>query len=243
MRLDPDLPPGPFGLSEDHHDLDTDWHTHRRSQLLYATRGAMRLQLRHRVAILPPDRAAWIPGGSPHRVRCGRPVHLRTVYFDGGGGPLAIFEAKPLLREMAIEACRWGSHPPPGARPFFEAFAWLIETWRSVPLPVDLPTPSTPGLRDALDRLLDRLGAPWQVEDAARLSGMSPRSLQRRMQDEAGMTFSAWLQRARMQRAVELLADPSLQIGEIALRVGYQSPAAFSRVFRAHLGVSPRDWR
>ena len=70
--LDPDAMPGPFGLAEDLGALDAPCHTHRRAQLLYATAGAMRLRAGGRLVVLPCDRAAWIPGGTPHRVLRGK---------------------------------------------------------------------------------------------------------------------------------------------------------------------------
>jgi transcriptional regulator GlxA family with amidase domain len=63
------------------------------------------------------------------------------------------------------------------------------------------------------------------------------------MREELGTSFSTWLARARMLRATELLADPDAAVGDVALRCGFQSPAAFSRAFQLHLGRPPSAWR
>jgi len=41
-----------------------------------------------------------------------------------------------------------------------------------------------------------------------------------------------------------LLLDESRQgVAEVAADMGYENPAAFSRAFRRHLGISPAVWR
>lgn len=46
-----------------------------------------------------------------------------------------------------------------------------------------------------------------------------------------------------MEKAKELLEDPSLRISEIAEQVGYADTAHFSRVFKKLEGVSAGEWR
>ena len=58
-----------------------------------------------------------------------------------------------------------------------------------------------------------------------------------------GMPFYDLLNGVRVQKAKELLEDPSLRISEIAERVGYADTAHFSRVFKKSEGVSAGDWR
>jgi transcriptional regulator GlxA family with amidase domain len=40
-----------------------------------------------------------------------------------------------------------------------------------------------------------------------------------------------------------LLRQSRLSIAEVALRVGYESEAAFNRAFMRHVGQPPADWR
>jgi AraC-like DNA-binding protein len=40
-----------------------------------------------------------------------------------------------------------------------------------------------------------------------------------------------------------LRTDPSARISEVAYASGFQSISRFNRVFRQHLGVSPREYR
>jgi transcriptional regulator GlxA family with amidase domain len=52
-----------------------------------------------------------------------------------------------------------------------------------------------------------------------------------------------YLTRWRVQLASRMLSDDAAKVSAIALDVGYQSEAAFSRTFRGLLGISPAMWR
>jgi transcriptional regulator GlxA family with amidase domain len=57
------------------------------------------------------------------------------------------------------------------------------------------------------------------------------------------MTPQEFVQRVRMAHAAHLLETTQASVEAIAARVGYADPAAFRRVFRRHLGDSPREMR
>ena len=56
-------------------------------------------------------------------------------------------------------------------------------------------------------------------------------------------SFSDILNHARIEKAKELLREPSLRIGDIAEKVGFLDMAHFSRVFKKHTGVSANEFR
>lgn len=58
-----------------------------------------------------------------------------------------------------------------------------------------------------------------------------------------GYTPYEWLTRLRLQEARRLLANQATPIADIARAIGYQSPAAFSAVFRRSIGTTPRAFR
>ena len=58
-----------------------------------------------------------------------------------------------------------------------------------------------------------------------------------------GTGFGALLREVREERAQALLRRPSLAIEEIAWRLGFHDPDAFSRAFRAWTGLSPSEFR
>lgn len=56
-------------------------------------------------------------------------------------------------------------------------------------------------------------------------------------------TFSDILNSIRIEKAKELLKDPSLRIGDIAEEVGFLDMAHFSRVFKKQVGSSANEYR
>ncbi len=87
------------------------------------------------------------------------------------------------------------------------------------------------------------LDEPLALEDLARATKTSPRTLARRVASALGTTPQKLVQRLRVARARHLLETTRHSVEEIALRVGYADPAAFRRVLRAHTGQSPRELR
>ena len=70
---------------------------------------------------------------------------------------------------------------------------------------------------------------------------MSRASFMRLFQRETGMSFLRWRQQARLLLALALLAEGQ-SILSVALACGYDSPSAFSAMFRRVLGKSPSEY-
>ena len=103
-----------------------------------------------------------------------------------------------------------------------------------------LPTSFDTSLRDAL---LPYIGTRLINKDlVAELTGLSPRTVQRRLARQ-GTSYIRVLEQARLMKAVSLLLDTDLKLLEISFMLGYQNAPAFSRAFRRWTGVSPREYR
>ncbi len=240
-----------FGRAVLGEELDVPWHAHRRPRLILAREGAVRIWTRARIQVLPPGCAAWVPAGLRHAMTSENTVRLDVLSFPHDGAPPAedasvdIISAPPLLRELCAHAAGWGPNPPNAdlAAAFFATLRGLLEGWLETPLDVALPAPQSSPLKRALFHLLDRLDRPVGLPDAARAGSMSERTLQRRCRAELETSLSSWLTRARILARLELLTDDALPIADVALRCGYNSPAAFTRAFSHHLGHTPSAWR
>lgn len=104
------------------------------------------------------------------------------------------------------------------------------------------------GLRDpAVGRVLSLLhGRPaeaWTVESLGEQAGLSRSSLHERFVHFIGQPPMQYLAQWRMQLAAAMLRDTDAKLIEIALDVGYESEAAFSRAFKRTVGESPGSWR
>ncbi|MBJ7898506.1 MAG: helix-turn-helix domain-containing protein [Cyanobacteria bacterium RI_101] len=80
------------------------------------------------------------------------------------------------------------------------------------------------------------------VQLAANLSQMSVRTLQRRLTEDQ-LTYSQLVARLRYQKAVQLLGDSRMKIIDIAIELGYQDAAHFTRAFKQWSGMAPQHFR
>ncbi|MFC0413949.1 helix-turn-helix domain-containing protein [Cytobacillus solani] len=85
-------------------------------------------------------------------------------------------------------------------------------------------------------------GGRPDIQTIASELGMSDRTLQRRLTDE-GTSFKHLLTKVRHEQAREYLADPSLDIKEVAFLIGYEDQNSFYRAFRLWEGNTPLNWR
>ncbi|GAB4169233.1 MAG: hypothetical protein Fur0032_07730 [Terrimicrobiaceae bacterium] len=80
-------------------------------------------------------------------------------------------------------------------------------------------------------------------EQLARRFGFSAITFRRRWMAAFGVPPGKSLQQLRMAEACRLLVESSLQIKEIAVRVGLPDEYYFSRRFRAETGLPPSRYR
>lgn len=81
------------------------------------------------------------------------------------------------------------------------------------------------------------------VPGIARHAGMSIATLSRRFRLHMRVSPGEFLAQLRVSRACKLLVDSPLNINEIAISCGYESPSAFSRAFRRQMKTSPTQYR
>jgi len=94
--------------------------------------------------------------------------------------------------------------------------------------------------RDAMDRAFSQ---PLDVPVLARLAHVSPAHFSRQFRATFGETPHRYLQRRRVERAMELLRETDRPVTEICFDVGFNSLGTFSRTFRAIVGEPPSAYR
>lgn len=94
----------------------------------------------------------------------------------------------------------------------------------------------------ALRYIEDNYRAASLTELATELN-VSVYQLSRLIKQNTGSTFKELLQRKRLNKAVQLLADTKLSISDIIAYVGYDNASYFFRIFKERYGVSPREYR
>lgn len=114
-----------------------------------------------------------------------------------------------------------------------------------------LPEDATGWLAGLRDRFVGKAlahlhGDPvrdWSVEDLAREVGLSRSALHERFVQYVGQPPMQYLASWRIQLGTRLLRESNRNVASIALEVGYESEAAFSRAFKRVLNMPPAAWR
>jgi AraC family transcriptional regulator, activator of mtrCDE len=124
-------------------------------------------------------------------------------------------------------------------------FALLMRAWlvQSATTPGLFAVLADRRLGNALQKMLESPAHPWLVADLAEACFMSRATFARLFAQLSGMTPADALAQLRMAQAARALARGDGAVGDVALAVGYQSEAAFNRVFKRHYGVGPGGYR
>ncbi len=91
--------------------------------------------------------------------------------------------------------------------------------------------------------LVEHLADPYDADALARAAATSARTLARHFQAAHGVTPHQYLEQLRVERACLLLQTTYLTAEAIARASGMPHPGTFRRVFVAHTGERPGDYR
>lgn len=222
------------------HHIAPHWHV--RAQFLFAVAGTMAVRTPRRAWIVPTSRALWIPAHTVHEIDMHGQVEMRTVYLDaalsaGMWPDCVVLEVTPLLRELLVRVAEAPAQRGAAGEELLQRLL-VAEIRRLPPARLDLPLPASADLLALCERTMADLSV-WRANaaDASAMS-LSARTLYRRFLSETGISFSRWKQQARLLEAVKRLSGGTAVTG-VALDLGYQSPGAFSTMFRRMLGQTP----
>lgn len=100
-----------------------------------------------------------------------------------------------------------------------------------------------PAITRARSYIRDHSNEELSLATVAKIVNMSASYFSERFKEASGINFVDFVGRTRVEKARNLLANPSLRISEIAYDVGFQSLSQFNRAFRRITGKSPSDYR
>ncbi|MFC7344741.1 AraC family transcriptional regulator [Saccharopolyspora griseoalba] len=216
-------------------------HRHRRAQLLYGATGVMLVETDEGSWTVPADRAVLIPAGVEHEVRM-LDVTTWSLYVEPDAVPwwptrCTVVEVEPLLRELVRAANELEADYDVDGRDGALVRLVLHELQRVSPLPLRISLPPGAPLRPLCRAYLAAPDVAVSNADWARAAGMSERTLDRSFRAATGMSPAAWRARARVLASLPLLR--TCTVTETAGRLGYASPAAFTRA----IGRNPSSFR
>ncbi len=101
--------------------------------------------------------------------------------------------------------------------------------------------------REVIERqvamIFEHPGVAYPVHELARQAHIAAGYYSRLFGKIMGMPPRELIQRARLERASQLLRESSASISEIAVQTGYADVYQFSRLFKKRMGVAPGRWR
>lgn len=221
------------------------WHEHRRAQLLYAATGTMLVETDHGAWTVPGERAVLIPPGTRHQVRM-LDVETNSLYVDPAvvtwwPDECRVVEVGPLLRELLRAASDIDPRDALSERDGAVLELVLHEASRLREVPLHIPIPRAAPFTELCRRYLADPDLAVGNVVWARDAGMSERTFSRRFREDVGMSPGAWRLRARLLSAVPMLRHQN--VSEVAGRLGYATPAAFSYAFTRAFRSPPSSLR
>ncbi|MEM1425762.1 MAG: AraC family transcriptional regulator [Cyanobacteria bacterium P01_H01_bin.130] len=98
-------------------------------------------------------------------------------------------------------------------------------------------------LHQAREIIQRRAEQPPSLTELARQVGLNDRKLKQGFRQLFGTTVFGYLQTYRLEQARLLLQDIDCTIAQVALKVGYTNPEAFSAAFRRKFAISPKAYQ
>jgi AraC-like DNA-binding protein/quercetin dioxygenase-like cupin family protein len=236
-------PASAFGLSMVAGGLESDFHTHRESQLLYLMRGELTCEASNALWIVPPRSALWIPGDVNHKIRARAPLEGYGVFLEPDAAPnlppdCCAVSVTPLFRELLL---RLATRPllydldSPDAR----LVSVLLDELATVSIEKHrLPMPADPRLRRLVDAITAHPADGATTTTWAKRIGVGERTLNRLLVQETGLSFGRWRQQLHIILALQRLSRGA-SVQSVASELGYESASSFVTMFRKALGTSP----
>jgi AraC-like DNA-binding protein len=222
-------------------------HSHPRAQLAYAVKGMFTLHTPEGAWLVPPNRAVWVPGGIEHEMHArGQTVSNRSLYIQPDASPdlpdeCCVIEVSPLMRQLIIEAIDIPLLYDEAGRDGRVMRLILDEICAAPKVPLHVPMPNDPRLLRICKALLANPGREGDLEDWARFGALGRRTLTRLFRDETGITFTMWRQQLRLMEALRRLSMGTA-VTTVAMDLGYESPSAFTAMFRRVMGKTPKHY-
>ncbi|SKB04247.1 helix-turn-helix domain-containing protein [Aeromicrobium choanae] len=215
--------------------------------LLWVHTGTATIEAAGTSHVLTAGEALWVPAGTEHgtRTEAGAvvlPILPSTPALPGAPADVRVVRVPDTWADWLVSQFDFNRHhtqdEDAGA---LELLALVAGEGSGAPELPSLTMPSSRQARAVAEGFLRSPADLVQVSDLAARENVSLRTLQRQFHDETGLPLSEWRTRARVTVAASLLAD-GREIGWAARDVGFQTSAGFTRAFRRHVGVAPKDY-
>ncbi len=104
---------------------------------------------------------------------------------------------------------------------------------------LDYRTHLNTGVHHAQNFIITHVTERISLEEIGQAARLATRSLSRAFKEATGLTPIQYQQYLRLALAQSLLANPRLNVGEVAEKCGFEDVRHFRRLWKAHYGTSP----
>lgn len=156
---------------------------------------------------------------------------------------------RKMVEEFVLELW-WDDEVSPGRLEdlLFNLIIAVVESysgWRDLAslLKSKPPVAMDPRIRQAIALMRRDVARELDVDGLATATGLSRAHFFTLFQRDTRVTPLVYANVLRFEAAVQRLTQTSESVGDVAHGLGFSAPSHFSRFFRAHLGITPSDYR
>lgn len=195
-----------------------------------------------------PERSHWdayIPGGTNDLKLFKKMMHPRFPDSDVNTwfGKLTVGNS-PVAGRLMMEICEiHGKYGNAAALRLSIMMTQLIDLFRRSVMSEKKDLAYSYKMILALEQILKDDSVPYEDSSAAKSAGMSRSHFRKIFREFHGESPRDVHTRFRMKKACELLVYNDLNVSECAVALGFSNVHNFSRAFKTHFGVSPREYR
>ena len=98
-------------------------------------------------------------------------------------------------------------------------------------------------VRKAQDYIEENVSRDISLNEISEELNISSYYFSKLFKEETGEGFIEYLTKRRVEKAKEMLKDPSKSIKEVGSDCGYSDPNYFSRIFKKSTGMTPTEYK
>jgi AraC-like DNA-binding protein len=209
--------------------------SHDAQQLGLARSGSVLIHTAAGTWTIPSGRGLWIPSRTRYAIEPAPAARLLTLYIYAARRDFrrqcAVLALTPLVREILNYLQQHATTPALTA-------VLCAQLTAERELPLFVPALSSPMAIRVAEGVIADHSERLRLRELAAALNVSVRTLERAFVADAGVPLGEWRQRARISRAIALLAG-GMEVKDVALEVGYETPSAFVVAFRRYVGMTP----
>lgn len=221
-------------------------HEHSWGQIIFASRGVMQVDADDSRWTVPPMRCLWMPPAMNHSIRIIAETWMRTIYVSPDLAvnlPVGckVLNVSPLLREVILETVRLRMLSQSLATDINLAAVLVDQLTAADEMSLKITMPADERAVRLANIISSNPANKSPLNELAKSTGASPRTLERLFVQETGLSVGRWRQQARLMMAIRLLVEGST-VNQAGFESGYESPSAFVAMFRREIGTAPGQY-